>query len=262
MAATSPTSAQQLLDASMDVQLARRAWLARGDARRQQVRGTPAELDAYVHAACVASAECLSATQLSAIGAHAWERRRALTRLGARNGTRMSTVMDVTRAPVVAASLGADEDDLSVRVGHVPMQLKLLDRTTVVVHGSSGPDEDPAVALVDDPRTAAAALVYFRALWRVAAPVRAVQSVADREERVLRLLGTGLTDDEIARVLGVSVRTVRADVRRVQDRLGVRGRYQLGYRLGLRASQETETVAPLRDRGPAGDTPSAGARTL
>lgn len=57
-----------------------------------------------------------------------------------------------------------------------------------------------------------------------------------RNHVVLRLLADGLTDDAIARRIGVSVRTVRNDVAGAMTRLQARSRFQAGVRavqLGL-----------------------------
>ncbi|MFI7089146.1 helix-turn-helix domain-containing protein [Streptomyces anulatus] len=51
-----------------------------------------------------------------------------------------------------------------------------------------------------------------------------------RRERVLRLLADGLTDDAIARRIGVSVRTVRNDVASTMVGLDARSRFQAGVR--------------------------------
>jgi DNA-binding NarL/FixJ family response regulator len=57
-----------------------------------------------------------------------------------------------------------------------------------------------------------------------------------RHHRVLRLLADGLTDDAIARQVGVSVRTVRNDMAAAMLSLDARSRFQAGVRaaqLGL-----------------------------
>jgi DNA-binding CsgD family transcriptional regulator len=59
---------------------------------------------------------------------------------------------------------------------------------------------------------------------------------AERAEHVLHLLSQGLTDDAVARRLGVSVRTIRNDVSSAMNVLEARSRFQAGAnaaRLGL-----------------------------
>jgi DNA-binding NarL/FixJ family response regulator len=79
-------------------------------------------------------------------------------------------------------------------------------------------------------------------LWEHGTEVRASAAVLPdpsplpRNAVVLRLLADGLTDDAVARRIGVSVRTVRNDVASVMVSLGARSRFQAGVRaarLGL-----------------------------
>ena len=76
-------------------------------------------------------------------------------------------------------------------------------------------------------------------LWRSGkpAPARGKPTTPDvRNQLVLRLLADGLTDDAIARRVGVSVRTIRNDVADAMTRLQARSRFQAGVRavqLGL-----------------------------
>jgi DNA-binding NarL/FixJ family response regulator len=56
-----------------------------------------------------------------------------------------------------------------------------------------------------------------------------------REQVLVSLLATGLTDASAARRLRVSPRTVTNVLRALMDRLGVNNRFQLGLALGLAA---------------------------
>lgn len=60
-------------------------------------------------------------------------------------------------------------------------------------------------------------------------PVGIEQEPTTETRQLLRLLATGATDRTIARVLGVSERTVHRRVSRLQVLLGARSRFQLGY---------------------------------
>jgi DNA-binding NarL/FixJ family response regulator len=78
----------------------------------------------------------------------------------------------------------------------------------------------------------------FEALWERAAPLRFVgKSIAAGEalpaltaddERLLALLSAGVKEEAIARQLGVGLRTVERQVRRLMDAVHVRTRFQLG----------------------------------
>lgn len=78
-------------------------------------------------------------------------------------------------------------------------------------------------------------------LWRFGVDVVAcgtppAPAPRSRGQRVLGLLAEGLTDEAIARRIGVSVRTVRSEVATAITTLGARGRFQAGVRaaqLGL-----------------------------
>jgi DNA-binding NarL/FixJ family response regulator len=56
--------------------------------------------------------------------------------------------------------------------------------------------------------------------------------LSSRQWRIVTLLATDTRDDAIAETLGVSVRTVRADIADLLDQLGVRTRFAAGLRLG------------------------------
>jgi DNA-binding NarL/FixJ family response regulator len=80
-------------------------------------------------------------------------------------------------------------------------------------------------------------------LWTAGTAMRDVMPVVvpggpawERHELVLRLLADGLTDEMVARRLGVSVRTVRNDVACTMSALDANSRFQAGARaaqLGL-----------------------------
>lgn len=75
-------------------------------------------------------------------------------------------------------------------------------------------------------------------LWRSSAPhpEASQQRYSARSRRVIELLAQGLTDEAVARRLGVSVRTVRSDTAHTMARFEASSRFQAGVRaaqLGL-----------------------------
>jgi DNA-binding CsgD family transcriptional regulator len=118
----------------------------------------------------------------------------------------------------------------------VDVRAVIVDRSLAMVLGkrghaqvlSGGPTFDSLLATAD----------Y---LWQHSIELRSAVEVGDeaqrpRHELVLSLLADGLTDQAIARRIGVSVRTVRNDVALVMGSLGARSRFQAGVRavcLGL-----------------------------
>jgi DNA-binding CsgD family transcriptional regulator len=119
----------------------------------------------------------------------------------------------------------------------VPARVVIVDRTVGVVT-----DDGPRARVM---RPGPLLDTYTRLairLWDRAVEVRAGrQPVPEpdgrpRGELVLQLLADGLTDDAIARRIGVSVRTVRTEVASLMSNLDARSRFQAGLRaaqLGL-----------------------------
>jgi DNA-binding CsgD family transcriptional regulator len=63
------------------------------------------------------------------------------------------------------------------------------------------------------------------------------------EQRVAELVSTGLTNQEVADALFVSVRTVEANLSRIYHKLGVRSRTEVHAKLGKDASAEDSNGA-------------------
>jgi DNA-binding CsgD family transcriptional regulator len=120
----------------------------------------------------------------------------------------------------------------------VPMKLLMSDRDRALI-----------ILPRDDGVEADALLVYpsklldvlsdlFEVFWRLAAPIATGSSPQDGapadSDRLLALLTAGLTDEAIARDLGISERTVHRRVSRLQELLGARTRFQLGVQASRR----------------------------
>ncbi|MEU9197821.1 helix-turn-helix transcriptional regulator [Streptomyces hundungensis] len=112
-------------------------------------------------------------------------------------------------------------------------------------------DGDAAIVPMDPYNSAEGALLFrgrgtlaalselFRLVWEGAAPVTTARKqrtstddngLTSQESAVLRLLGEGLTDEGVARQLGVSVRTGRRITAELMARLGAKSRFQAGLR--------------------------------
>jgi DNA-binding CsgD family transcriptional regulator len=116
----------------------------------------------------------------------------------------------------------------------VPLNLSIADDRLALLSASSA-DENPRQAVVVHPSGLLTALIsLFESYWRMGVPVSADEPALGRSSpdqqgrQLLAYLAAGLTDESIARELGVSERTVGRRVARLQERLGAGSRFQLG----------------------------------
>ncbi len=131
----------------------------------------------------------------------------------------------------------------------LPMKLAIADhRLAILPLIADAPSQDaPAQvesAIVVHPSSLLDALVtLFDVLWERALPLASSEAAAkdlgsegeDEEwESLLALLTAGLTDEVIARQMGISIRTVRRRVRHLMDRLGAVSRFQAGIQAAKR----------------------------
>jgi hypothetical protein len=110
----------------------------------------------------------------------------------------------------------------------VPARAMVVDGLVGVVLDNAG-----AGRVVRDDTELTSLVALADRLWVQSIEVSQVQSARptrSRHELVLRMLAQGLTDDAIARRLGVSVRTVRGDVASAMSELDARSRFQAGVR--------------------------------
>lgn len=138
-------------------------------------------------------------------------------------GVRFRPVVDRSASPVAlfASHLRG------LRVGDVPEALVVVDRRTALVPGAPGTAGRDDTWATEDPVVVAGAITVFEDVWDTSLPALPEGEgppLGPRTVRVALLLGEGASDKEIAATLGTSARTVSAEVRRVIQVLGARGR--------------------------------------
>lgn len=114
----------------------------------------------------------------------------------------------------------------------LPIRMIIFDRRVAVLPADTGDDHSGAV-VVRGEGTVAALCALFENIWESATPLDAVSPSAPRgmprqEAEVLRLLTQGLTDETIAKRLGVSPRTARRIAADLMQRLDARSRFEAG----------------------------------
>lgn len=154
---------------------------------------------------------------------------------------------DGTRMRSVFADHGFDDDlpDLlsghtaDYRLGLVPFEMKIFDQRRVMLEGPVV-DGGRSVMVVSHPAVLSAAQAYWAAAQQAsdaAADVAergagALSRFSTRQRAVIALLSRDVADDPAADLLGISVRTLRAEVAAVKERLGVETRFAAGMALG------------------------------
>ncbi len=149
-------------------------------------------------------------------------------------GLRMTSIYDADGSSPEARTLLACESLGTYLLSVAPVQLKIIDRTHVLLQGPLL-DDHATVMAVRSRTCVDAAWRYWEAVRQIAFPVREsvalVGDLTDRQRQVAALMSTGIGDDAIAVALGVSVRTVRSDVAGMLEALGVQSRFAAGVRL-------------------------------
>ncbi|MER7756936.1 helix-turn-helix transcriptional regulator [Kitasatospora sp. NPDC097643] len=155
-----------------------------------------------------------------------------------KRGIRMRTVyLDSVRnnQPTVAyvnwlAGLGGE-----VRTApELATRMIIFDRRAAVIPVNSENSGAAAVVLTGD-GTLTALCALFEHVWASAQPLNGCAAkdesgLSAQESTVVRLLAQGLTDDAIAKRLGVSPRTARRTATELMERLGARSRFEFGVR--------------------------------
>jgi len=147
------------------------------------------------------------------------------------DGNRMVSVFDYQGTTPRARLLLSAEKSGRYLFAYAPLQIKIADNRQVVLDGPVVSGE-PTIMLTSEPTILAAAHAYWRAVLDSSFPCseapERIADLTDRQRQVMAFLSTDVSDEQIAAVIGVSVRTVRADIARVMTLLGVRSRFSLG----------------------------------
>lgn len=140
----------------------------------------------------------------------------------------------------------------------VPFNLRVADRcrATVTIPGSG--DQRRHAILIHPSGLLDAMMGLFASYWRSATPLPGAGEMPapdPQSRQLLAHLAAGLTDESIARELGVSERTVGRRIARLQEQLGAATRFQLGLRAGRLGWLEDQPadVADQPARGEAGE---------
>jgi len=135
-----------------------------------------------------------------------------------------------------------DLDGLGVEVrliDHAPFDILIFDSHTVAI----APDRQrPAASMLVIRGTVLVGtyVELYEDFWVRGIPLdEAIGGSTDKKEFsaqervVVRLMAIGLSDDQIARKLGVSRRTVQRTIAKLMDRLGATSRFEAGLKLAL-----------------------------
>lgn len=116
----------------------------------------------------------------------------------------------------------------------LPTRMIIVDRTSAVIPVRTDDSSVGAVVLTGD-GTLTALCALFESVWSHASPLgeeapKSAGGLSAQEATAIRLLADGLTDEAVAKRLGVSHRTARRLATELMERLGARSRFEAGVR--------------------------------
>jgi AraC-like DNA-binding protein len=125
---------------------------------------------------------------------------------------------------------------------HVALNLMICDDRFAVVSAPEHDEQRRHLIAVERSTLLDGLIGVFESYWQMAVPLPAADESMDDADaaptddvrKILTHLGGGVTDEAIARELGVSERTVARRIARLQEVLGAQIRYQLGVEVGRR----------------------------
>lgn len=153
-----------------------------------------------------------------------------------RDGRRCRAIYPVralTEAPTVLHQRAAMGEQIRL-LPELPTRLIVLEGTHAVLPEPLGYVASPRV-VVRQRGIVELATLYFEHLWGRAAPLDGLAAEQDELRRfLLEQLASGAQDEQIARRLGLSLRTVRRRVADVMAELGATSRFQAGVEAARR----------------------------
>ncbi|MFG3096023.1 LuxR C-terminal-related transcriptional regulator [Streptomyces sp. NPDC048202] len=121
----------------------------------------------------------------------------------------------------------------------IPQRVVIVDRAHALVPVDPA-DTRKGALYVTEPGIVTALLELFEQAWNTAVPLGAVRAddpeagLTDHERELLRLLGTGLTDEAVGQRLGLTDRTIRRQVASIMERLNASSRFEAGIKAAQR----------------------------
>jgi AraC-like DNA-binding protein len=154
-------------------------------------------------------------------------------------GLRYRTVYDscLLDDPVLLARIRAEVSagEEGRVLPELPLKMLISDESLAIVPLlDPSADGEPAALLVRPSVLLDSLISLFEALWRAATPVvltaEGVEQAGDdlQVRQLVELLGSGLTEERLARLLGISERTVRRRLTAARETLGVSTMFQAG----------------------------------
>lgn len=116
----------------------------------------------------------------------------------------------------------------------VPLVAMIYDEDLAILSRRSSP-EDRAAIVIRDADLVGIVLLLYRTLWDTAAPfplddqeqLSSPGELSEKHRKVLSGLASGLTDEAIARRLGIHVRMLRRQISELSDQTNSESRFQL-----------------------------------
>lgn len=124
-------------------------------------------------------------------------------------------------------------------LSEVPHAAVVFDRSVAVLLCPPEGGGQPSARQVRDPDVIGCLLDLFAHLWETSTPYGTedagyADAIDDLQQSIVQLMAQGLTDEVVARRLGMSVRTCRRHIATLLDNLGSVSRFQAGYQAAAR----------------------------